>query len=623
MCGIAGNCNRLYPVKEKFIRSMCSLMQHRGPDDEGYYCKENVGFGMRRLSIIDLAGGHQPIANENKTVYIIFNGEIYNYIELQKELVQKGHTFRTSTDTEVIIHLYEEYGKDCVQKLNGMFAFAIWDENKKSFFIARDRLGIKPLYYYYDGNRFLFASEIKSLLIEGGVDKKINYNAVWDYLTYRYVPEPDTMWEGIKKLPPAHSLEFDLNAWELKTYKYWEIPYIPYGELKETKSESDYLEEFGTLFEDSVSLHLQADVPVGVLLSGGLDSSAVLAAISRIHNNQIYSFSVGYKDEDEFSELQYAREMARHVGARNHEIVIGSEEFVDFLDDFVWYTDEPIADLASIPLYYVSRLAADHVKVVLSGEGADEILGGYDLEHVYRSFERVKQYQRFPSWFRRYFLKYIAGSDVAVDYCDLPSSRTFHMTNIFSHEQKKELFPKCPDFENSLTLVKQYYDRVKKVHPLNQVLSVFSRSWLVEDLLMKADKMTMANSIELRVPFLDYRIVEWAAKAPVSMKIGMWDGDLVTKKVLRMYCKDTIPASILNRPKKGFPVPAYKWLNSELKGFARDTLDRQSCVGDLFEKKQLDAVLEKGVADGAEIMDRHRLWSVLILELWMKKWLKK
>jgi asparagine synthase (glutamine-hydrolysing) len=623
MCGIAGYIDRYRPGEEAMVRMMCSRINHRGPDDDGFFCDDKVALGMRRLSIIDLSGGKQPVFSEDGSVVLVFNGEIYNYKELTRDLSGKGHRFRSRTDSEVIVHQYEELGSDCVTKLNGMFAFAIWNKRARKLYMARDRMGIKPLYYLFDEKKFVFASEIKAM---GGRDffseSQINFKAVWDYLTYRYVPEPDTIWLGIKKLEPGHWIELDTEKWTMRVVRYWEIPFERDDSQKTLRNEEEYIEEFEWLFEDAVRRHLQADVPVGVLLSGGLDSSAVLSAIKGIHGKAVYSFSVGFKQGKEFSELEYARQIAKHAGAINHEIVIGRKEFADFLDDFVWYTDEPLADLASVPLYYVSKLAAEHVKVVLSGEGSDEILAGYDLDIYHQRYERLRKFQRAPIWLRIHILKRLLGPDVGVDYYDLPRSSSFHMTHVFPEETKKRLFGNRYDFPNSMTLVKGYYDRVKGVAPINQILFAFSQSWLVEDLLMKADKMTMANSIELRVPFLDYRIVEWAARAPVSLKIGFMDGKVVTKKILRIYCQGKIPESIIQRPKSGFPVPAYEWLSGDLKDFVRDVLSSQSYVSGIFEKSALAEMVIRGTDGTAVLMDRHRLWSLLILELWLRRWLR-
>jgi asparagine synthase (glutamine-hydrolysing) len=623
VCGIVGYIDRYNPVDGDVVREMSSMIAHRGPDDEGYYCVDRVALGMKRLSIIDLFGGKQPILNEDGSIVLIFNGEIYNYQELTEDLAKRGHKFRTKTDSEVIVHQYEESGTDCVAELNGMFAFALWNGGKRTLYLARDRMGIKPLYYVFDDRHFRFASEIKALGSGGFFsDTRLNERAIWDYLTFRYVPEPETIWLGIKKLEPGHWIELDTVKWTMRVVRYWEITYEPDRKDTGKKIENEYLEEFSWLFEDSVRRHLQADVPVGVLLSGGLDSSAVLSAIKRIHGETVYSFSVGFEEGGEFNELNYARKVAKHVGAINHEIVIGHKEFIDYLPQFVWYTDEPLADLASVPLYYVSRLAAEHVKVVLSGEGSDEVFGGYDLEKHFERFEKFRRYRVFPRWFRKHMLKPLLGSSAEIGYYDAPRNELFHMTNVFSEDEKKLLFSKEVDFAHSMTLVKNYYDKVKKVHPINQVLFVFSQSWLVEDLLMKADKMTMANSIELRVPFLDYRLVEWAARAPVSLKIGTMNGEVVTKRILRIYCQDKIPQSIIQREKRGFPVPAYRWLSEELKDFVMDVLGPQSYVSAIFQKGVLAEIISRGTEGDAVLMDRHRLWSILVLELWFKRWLQ-
>jgi len=621
MCGIVGCINRFSPVDHELIEMMCSVIRHRGPDDNGIFCRQSVGIGMQRLSILDIKGGHQPIFNEDNSLAIVYNGEVYNYKELYQDLLRKGHQFRSRCDTEVVIHQFEEQGIHSPQSLNGMFAYAIWDDNSGKLFMARDRIGIKPLYYYFDGNRFFFASEIKSLLVKGGVEKSLNIKALWDYLTFRYVPEPDTIWEGIKKLPPAHWLELDTKTWSCTLKKYWDMPFASDKIIAEQKPESLYLEEFKNLFEDSVSRHLQADVPVGILLSGGLDSSAVMAAVNQIRPEKTYAFSIGFKDGGEYNELPFSREAAQHLNIDPFEITMDHKDFIDFLPEFVYLTDEPLADLASIPLYYVSKLAAGHVKVVLSGEGSDEVLCGYDFENLYKMMETKRHSKKLPYYLKKYILKPFMNIETSNGYYDFPSHSRISMTNFFSEEDKKSLFISSPDCSESLKLILEYYRRVPSLHPMNKILYMASQSWLVEDLLMKADKMTMANSLELRVPFLDHRIVEWAARLPVSMKIGYLQGQLVTKKILRMYAKDKIPQSIISRPKKGFPVPAYNWLSGELKPFVSDVLNGSSHCLSIFEKEELFALVKKGTSINAGITDRHKLWHLLILELWMQRWL--
>src|SRR5213080_2554810 len=392
MCGIAGvmKFGQDVRVESSVIRQMCAAMMHRGPDDEGVYTDGRVGIGMRRLSIIDVAGGHQPISNEIGTVWVVFNGEIYNHSDLRQQLEPRGHHYRTNSDTETIVHLYEEYGRDCVQHLRGMFAFAIWDRRSRRLIIARDRLGIKPLYYFYDGKKFVFGSEIKAILAYPGIKPEFNQNTLAEYLAFGYIAGQETMFTGIRKLLPGNKLEID-DAGKIKVESYWDLS-IPAG--NDGRPRAHYIKSYRELLEECVANHLMSDVPLGVFLSGGLDSSAVAALTSKIRGQQIETFSVGY-DEEAYSELPYARGVARHIGSRHHEVRLSRQEFFDSLPKLIWHEDEPIVWPSSISLYFVARLARERVTVVLTGEGSDETLAGYtryawtlqnsSMDRVYRS----------------------------------------------------------------------------------------------------------------------------------------------------------------------------------------------------------------------------------------------
>ena len=609
---------------------MLATIIHRGPDDAGDWSEDGMAFGMRRLSIIDLAGGHQPMTNEDGSQHIVYNGEIYNFQELRTALQQKGHTFSTSSDTEVILHQYEEDGTDCVQRFNGMFAFAIWDQSRRTLFLARDRLGVKPLYYYWDGRYFLFASEIKALLASGLIPRELNLQAVWDYLTFRYVPQPECIWSGVHKLLPGHTLALAPGNAAPVIRRYWDIPH---GSPNPVKRPEEYEEEFTHLFMDAVKKRLIADVPVGILLSGGLDSSAVAAAIARVHNTRLNSFSVAFKDSAATDELPFARQVAAHVGTNHREIIISEKDFCDFLPRLVYYTEEPLADLAAVPLYYVSGLAREHVTVVLSGEGSDEIFGGYDFDRILRRRDLLQTWRRLPLGLRGSAAK-VAGllgefgrkvASLAND--STPNNLETHpvnMTNYLTPEEKRAMFQEPLVLDDSLDLVRAEVRRVRGCDYLNQLLYVYCQSWLVEDLLMKADKMTMAHSLELRVPFLDYRLVEWAARAPAWVKVknnGLLQG-YQTKWVLRRFSRDRLPASIISRPKQGFPVPVYDWLGNRLRAWATSLLassDTKICRW--LQPKAVLAQLQRGTAPSASLLERHRLWNLLILELWVREWL--
>jgi asparagine synthase (glutamine-hydrolysing) len=609
---------------------MCDAILHRGPDDAGYYVDGDLGMGMRRLSIIDLAGGHQPIANAAGTKHIVFNGEIYNFRELREALAKQGHRFATHSDTEVILKQFEQDGPDCVHRFNGMFAFSIWDAEKRELFIARDRLGVKPLYYYWDGKAFLYGSEIKAILASGRVAKDVNEGAVWDYLTFRYIPQPDTIWKRIHKLAPGHSLTLSQADPAPKIRRYWDIPS---AEATRPATFREYQEEFEPLFLDAVRLRLIADVPVGILLSGGLDSSAVAAAVSEVHNSKVSSFSIAFKDSPATNELPFAKEVADRIGTDHNEIQIGQKEFMDFLPEFVYHSDEPVADLASVPLHYVSKLARQKVKVVLSGEGADEILGGYDFDKQVARWNRIRRFQRVPAWLRSGMIKPLTrafGNRVAdrLRAANEPlgqrlAAQPHTMTNYMTSVEKRSLYGRTrSEFGDSMDVLRRDAIRMDTRDPLRHSLFMFCQSWLVEDLLMKADKMTMANSIELRVPFLDYRLVEWAALAPSWVKVGRNEhGKLETKRVLREFARRRLPHSILTRPKQGFPVPVYEWLKGDLRPWVEaKLLSRGNWINRFFDHITLEATVRSWQQGGAR--DQHRIWNLLVLQIWAEKWIE-
>jgi asparagine synthase (glutamine-hydrolysing) len=622
MCGIAGYFNLNIAAEERLplLRHMCDLMEHRGPDEDGYYADDIAGLSMKRLSIIDVAGGHQPMTSQDGTKQIVFNGEIYNYQQLRPILEAHGHRFTTNCDTEVILRQYEQDGENALQYLNGMFAIAVWDTAARRLFLARDRMGVKPLYYYWDGHQLIFASEIKALFAVEGIEKSINPRAIWDYLTFRYVPQPDTIWNNIHKLPPGHTLTISCDQPTPVIRRYWDIPYS--DEIL-IKSDAEYQQEFEQLFLDAVRLRLIADVPVGILLSGGLDSSAVAAAISEVHNARLSSFSVAFADSPGTNELRYARQVAAHVGTDHNEIVIDDRQFRDFLPRLTYFTDEPLADLASVPLYYVSSLARQKVKVVLSGEGSDEILAGYGFNRKFQTWKRMRQYQRLPIWLRQDAAEVVGalvGKRDVVQRANRPVDEVANMTDVFSAAHKQALWQQnLAAYSPSNDLIQADAARAKTRDLLHRTLYVYCQSWLVEDLLMKADKMTMANSIELRVPFLDYRMVEWAARVPTSVKIRRVNGHYESKSVLRRFAATRLPSEIIERPKLGFPVPAYDWLSDRLNGWVREVLPPKGAL--LYQWLKPEAVQEQvHLGTSGSLMDRHRLWNLLILELWLQTW---
>jgi len=626
MCGIVGV---LAPFPKQrcleIVHRMTESVAHRGPDDEGCWADDGFGFGMRRLSIIDLPGGHQPMWDDEQGLGIVFNGEIYNYRDLRTEL--GGDTaFRTHSDTEVVLRSLGGSGLPAVDKWNGMFAVAAWNPRAKKLLLVRDRIGVKPLYYFWDGKVFAFASEIKALLASGLVARRINRQAVWDYLTFRYIPGPDAIWEGVRKLPPGHALEIDAGA-APNEIEYWRTDVAAVaGERRPTQVID---REFTELFLDAVRLRLiAADVPVGVLLSGGLDSSAVAAAAVELGHRNFHTFSVGFDDAD-YSELPFAREMAKLVSAQHHEVRLDRRGFLDMLPEVVVSADEPLADLASVPLLMVSRLARADVKVVLSGEGSDELLAGYDLDRAQRKWQLVRGLQRLPPAALRAAATALgtivprfkrAARRVAFEPLSQWNRRDLeHMTWVLDEVEKRQLWP-AGGGTDSARVMRALYAEAHSDEPLEQLLSVYQRSWLVEDLLMKADKMSMATSLELRTPFLDYRLVEWANRQPTEVKVER-TGFLRyrTKAVLRRFCATRIPAAILTRPKMGFPVPAYVWLQRGLDQWAKGMLlGPESRTAQAFNTGAVSALIQQSATGDSR--SAHGVWSLLILEHWLRAW---
>lgn len=629
MCGIvgiAGDFSREECLS--IVERMNNSIVHRGPDDDGAWAEDGFGFGMRRLSIIDLEGGKQPIWDESAGRGIVFNGEVFNYRELRADLNARGVSgWTTESDTEVVLRSLIEKAETGIHDWNGMFAVATWDKKSKSLLLIRDRMGVKPLYYYWDGNTLLFASEIKALLASGLIERRVNKQALWDYLTFRYVPGPESVWENIRKLPPGHLLRFRAGGFP-QVEKYWECDVVGYD--FEIRPEKEIDAEFAELFLDAVELRLVAsDVPVGVFLSGGLDSSAIAAAAVELGHRNFHTFSVGFEDGGYYSELDYARQVADHVGARYHEVVLDQRQFLDLLPEVVFATDEPMADLSAVSVLALSRLARRDVKVVLSGEGSDEIFAGYDFDRAERDWNRVRLLQSFPqaalkvgAAFTRFgpgVLHRRAEKVANLPLKDWNSIELPHITGNFSQAEKEQLWP-GETLRDSERIVAGQYELAASKDPLQQMLAVYQKDWLVEDLLMKADKSTMAASLEARTPFLDYRLVEWANRQPNAVKVkrkGL--NQYETKSVLRRFCSRRLPKTIIDRPKRGFPDPANIWLENGLEPWARDTLfNTQSKLGAILEKNVMNAVLNearKGKEGAA-----NRVWALIVLELWLQAW---
>lgn len=616
MCGICGmiHFERERKVERHILENMTNVMVHRGPDEKGFYVKDHAGFGHRRLSIIDLSEGHQPMSNENSTVWIVYNGEIYNYMELRAQLIQKGHRFKTNSDTETIIHAYEEFGEKCLELLRGMFAFAIWDENRQQIFAARDRIGEKPFYYTEVDNTFIFGSEIKSILQYPCCRNGIDLSALDLYLSLRYVPGPLTMFKGILKLQPGHYLILRNNR--LSIHEYWDVP----NNLeKVSQNEEECLHRFLTLLEECVRMRLMSEVPLGVFLSGGIDSSLVVALMSKMTDTPIKTFSVGYETDFGTNEFDYAKLVAKKYNTEHYELRIGSRDFYEFIPKLVWYLDEPIADSATIPLFFLSEFAKEWITVVLSGEGADEILAGY---YVYKKMLAIESFQKVSRYLGDRFLlnigKCILKKEKYQRYLDLaglPLTARYHgVSNSFSLKAKQLLFPGSRDFSGRLDgLFEDYYGRVKTWSKLDKMLYVDLKVWLPDDLLMKADKMTMAASMELRVPFLDHRLVELAFSLPNQLKINREK----TKYLLREIGKEWLPSSIIQRGKKGFPVPISQWFKGDLKEVARETLlNPNSVCRDYFEPQSIRGILKRHSENQEDLSEQ--IWNLMVFEFWHK-----
>jgi len=599
------NYDRRRPIDSSALLRMRHSMHHRGPDDAGEYVDGRIGLAFNRLSIIDLSGGHQPMCNEDGTAWIVFNGEIYNFKELRTELESRGHQFRTCSDTETIVHAWEEYGERCVTKLRGMFAFAIWDSRREVMFCARDRLGIKPFYFYTDSAQFAFASEIKSLIQLSGVPREVDPAAVGEFLSRRYVVAPNTMLKGIRKLQPGHSILVTGKGHQVN--RYWDLQLNPDVRI----GESEALERLDNLLRECVLTHLAADVPVGAFLSGGLDSSCVVALMSQLGAIS-KTFSIGYNSAE--SELTYARIVADHFQTEHHELFLDSRTFRDFLPAIVWHMDEPVGDPASIPLYFLSQFARKSVTVVLSGEGSDEIFAGYPIYGRMLDFEN---YNRMP-FVRR--LSQVASRRLPdnkfkkyVDMLGQPLERRYQgVGSLFSRGQVASLSRIA---EMPLDGVVAAYHRCEELDALSRMTYIDTTTWLPDDLLVKADRMTMANSLELRVPFLDHELVEFAASLPASLKLKRRQG----KYLLKKWCTPVLPSAIVNRQKAGFPVPIKHWFRNDLSGFAREILFSTDGAARRF----LSATALEALLDAHEREDRsEQIYSLLAFDSWYEQFVK-
>ena len=628
MCGIAGivGLNRDSQANAAVLRRMCGVMSHRGPDDEGIYSEGRVGIGMRRLSIVDLATGHQPLSNEDDSLWIVFNGEIYNHAALREQLIAAGHAYRTRSDTETIVHLYEQYGNDCVKPLRGMFAFAIWNRKRKSLFIARDRLGIKPLYYRKTAKEFLFGSEIKVLLEHPDARAELNRAAVPEYLAFGYLSGDETLYGGIHKLMPGHWLELN-EAGEIKIEQYWDVA-TPVDEPP--KSESYYVNTYRELLEGAVESHLMSDVPLGVFLSGGVDSSAVAALMTKIRREPVETFSVGYAEQS-YSELPYARTVAKHIQSIHHEVSVSSDDFFNTLPKLIWHEDEPIVWPSSVSLYFVAELARERVKVVLTGEGSDETLGGYSryaftlknraVDKVYRRIlprslrAGIREFIGESEWINATARRKLSHSFLGTDGESWTSFYFDNFLSTFRQEDQLQLLTRS--FRQEFAPGAAYRNVMKVWEQssgelLKRLLYTDLKTYLVE-LLMKQDNMSMAASIESRVPFLDHVLVEWAMRVPANIQIH----GLAGKRILKKAMEGLLPDSILYRPKLGFPTPWSGWLaGPRLDSIERMLLESRSLERGFFEREAVERLFREHRAKYRDHYDR--IWRLLNFELWQR-----
>lgn len=638
MCGIAGVINYYEKrnVSKRLLQKMVSVIEHRGPDDVGFYLKGPAGLGIRRLSIIDIKTGHQPISNEDNSVSVVYNGEIYNYKELRQELEKKRHKFRTNADTEVIVHLYEEMGSELVTRLNGMFTFALWDNKRRILLLSRDRAGIKPLYYYIGRDKLLFGSEIKSLLQEPSVPRELDFQALHAYLSLSYVPAPLTIFTGIKKLPPAHVLEY-IDG-EVSVRRYWSIPYQAADALEtdthpkplNSHTLKYYASEVRERLKASVRRRLISDVPLGAFLSGGLDSSAIVALMTQTSNTQVKTFSIGFRNAGYYDEREHARKIVNLFNTKHHEDEV-EPNALEMLPVLIRYFDEPFADSSAIPTYYLSKLARQHVTVCLSGTGGDELFAGY---RRYLLEDLLRRYQKSPKilqWLIRRFSERLPVSRTSAikEYflllkrflsCQEPSPmlRHINLMTCFSEDAKTLLYTKQfpGNLKGATESISRYYKQGDNFDDLTRTLWADFYTYLPDDLLVKEDRMTMAVSLEGRVPYLDHELVEFVASMPSEFKVHR----LTTKYILKEAMRQILPSNIVNRRKHGFAVPIGEWFKHDLKDYVTDVFqDKKTIERGWFDHEYVLSLVrehQNGIQDYSP-----QLWTLLIFELWCREYL--
>jgi asparagine synthase (glutamine-hydrolysing) len=634
MCGIAGVVDlRGRAVERPLLERLCAYLAHRGPDDQGLYFDCDAALGQRRLSIIDLTGGRQPMGNEDGTVWVTFNGEIYNFLGLRAELETRGHRFATCSDTEVIVHAYEQHGAGCVARFRGMFAFALWDRVRRTLLLARDRVGKKPLFYAEAGGQFVFASELQALLEHPHICREPDPVALDDYLTYGYIPAPRTAFRGVFKLPPAHTLTLQVpkdgaGAAIPRVEPYWRLEYTPKLDLDEQEAAEELLE----VLTEAIRLRLIADVPLGALLSGGVDSSLVVALMSRLSDRPVKTFSIGF-EEKVFNELPYARLVAQRYGTDHHELIVHARA-LDVLPTLVRHHGEPFADSSAVPSYYVAQMTRQHVTVALNGDGGDECFAGYER---YLASGLAERYQRIPKTLRVGMIEPLASlipstlprrnrlgqAKRFLQVAAQPAARRYlRWVSYFTPEQKQGFY--TPEFREHLAgydgdewLLHQFdATRREGCNRLDAILATDVRSYLPYDLLVKMDIATMANSLEARSPFLDHKVMEFAARLPGRYKLRGATSKYLLKKVARKL----LPSQNLDRRKMGFGIPVGNWMRGELRPLLDDALLSQRALGRGYYRPE---AVQRLVQENAEGTQDHtfRLWSLLWLELWHREFL--
>jgi asparagine synthase (glutamine-hydrolysing) len=616
MCGIAGIVSlEGRPVLEQEVRDMCMAIVHRGPDDDGFYFDAQAGLGMRRLSIIDLATGRQPARNEDGSVWVVFNGEIYNFRELRRELQLQGHVFATRTDTEVIVHLYEEYGRDCVHHLRGMFGFALWDQRKRQLLVARDRLGIKPMYYAEAGGRILFASELKSILQIPEIRRNLNWGSVAHLFTFLTTPPEESIIEGVHKLEPGHILVASPGR-PTVIERYWDLQFEP----DSGKPEEYFVERLRQLLTESVRMHMVSDVPLGAFLSGGIDSSAIVATAASLSSGPVKTFSIGFNEPD-YNELNHAGLVAMECGTDHHELTLGPDA-LDRMTDIAWHLDEPFGDSSAIPTYMVSQLAARSVKVVLSGDGGDELFAGYDR---YVVEERERGARPLPAPMRRLLgaisrnmPERMRGRGFLHHQSLSGAERYFDAVTLFRRGDLRRLFH--ADFAELLGAHEPWRAKAAALEStdsrwLSDLQSLDLNNYLPLDILTKVDRMSMAHSLETRVPLLDHKLVEFAASIPPEMNLR----NGVTKYVLKRAMSGILPERIINRRKQGFAIPLGYWFRGKLGGYMRDLLlgDRGRSRA-FFNPRYIEHLIARH--ENGQQLDL-QLWTLISFELWSRAFL--